>query len=116
MAGSAWLNLVSQHRQQTQALSPHQARAQFLGKSPGLGERVMGGLLRRGSWTVDMEAPFSLYKGIFGASQAELPQENTLLKFSPWHHLGYGWPWAERAGNWGELLGVGGEEGGETGG
>ncbi|KAF6299170.1 myosin XVA [Rhinolophus ferrumequinum] len=31
MAGSAWLNLVSQHRQQTQALSPHQARAQFLG-------------------------------------------------------------------------------------
>lgn len=32
-AGSAWLNLVSQHRQQTQALSPHQARAQFLGKS-----------------------------------------------------------------------------------
>ncbi|XP_037348196.1 unconventional myosin-XV [Talpa occidentalis] len=30
-AGSAWLNLVSQHRQQTQALSPHQARAQFLG-------------------------------------------------------------------------------------
>ncbi|KAM8818946.1 unconventional myosin-XV [Rhynchonycteris naso] len=31
MSGSAWLNLVSQHRQQTQALSPHQARAQFLG-------------------------------------------------------------------------------------
>ncbi|XP_073090813.1 unconventional myosin-XV [Manis javanica] len=31
MAGSAWLNLVSQDRQQTQALSPHQARAQFLG-------------------------------------------------------------------------------------
>ncbi|XP_014645274.1 PREDICTED: unconventional myosin-XV [Ceratotherium simum simum] len=31
LAGSAWLNLVSQHRQQTQALSPHQARAQFLG-------------------------------------------------------------------------------------
>ncbi|XP_077019523.1 unconventional myosin-XV [Tamandua tetradactyla] len=31
MAGSAWLSLVSQHRQQTQALSPHQARAQFLG-------------------------------------------------------------------------------------
>ncbi|GAB5580595.1 unconventional myosin-XV [Prionailurus iriomotensis] len=31
MAGSAWLNLVGQHRQQTQALSPHQARAQFLG-------------------------------------------------------------------------------------
>uniref|UniRef100_A0A9L0R8A2 Myosin XVA n=1 Tax=Equus caballus TaxID=9796 RepID=A0A9L0R8A2_HORSE len=30
-AGSAWLNLVSQHRQQTQALSPHQARTQFLG-------------------------------------------------------------------------------------
>uniref|UniRef100_A0A8C5Z8N5 Unconventional myosin-XV n=1 Tax=Marmota marmota marmota TaxID=9994 RepID=A0A8C5Z8N5_MARMA len=30
-AGSAWLNLVSQHRPQTQALSPHQARAQFLG-------------------------------------------------------------------------------------
>ncbi|XP_032034078.1 unconventional myosin-XV [Hylobates moloch] len=30
-AGSTWLNLVSQHRQQTQALSPHQARAQFLG-------------------------------------------------------------------------------------
>uniref|UniRef100_A0A2R8ZV14 MyTH4 domain-containing protein n=1 Tax=Pan paniscus TaxID=9597 RepID=A0A2R8ZV14_PANPA len=29
-AGSTWLNLVSQHRQQTQALSPHQARAQFL--------------------------------------------------------------------------------------
>ncbi|XP_037664148.1 LOW QUALITY PROTEIN: unconventional myosin-XV [Choloepus didactylus] len=31
MAGSAWLGLVSQHRQQTQVLSPHQARAQFLG-------------------------------------------------------------------------------------
>ncbi|XP_040830480.1 unconventional myosin-XV [Ochotona curzoniae] len=30
-AGSAWLNLISQHRQQMQALSPHQARAQFLG-------------------------------------------------------------------------------------
>ncbi|XP_058139334.1 LOW QUALITY PROTEIN: unconventional myosin-XV [Dasypus novemcinctus] len=30
-AGSAWLSLISQHRQQTQALSPHQARAQFLG-------------------------------------------------------------------------------------
>lgn len=30
-AGDTWLNLVSQHRQQTQALSPHQARAQFLG-------------------------------------------------------------------------------------
>ncbi|ELV14015.1 Myosin-XV [Tupaia chinensis] len=30
-AGSAWLHLVGQHRQQTQALSPHQARAQFLG-------------------------------------------------------------------------------------
>ncbi|XP_023369828.1 unconventional myosin-XV [Otolemur garnettii] len=30
-AGSTWLNLVSGHRQQTQALSPHQARAQFLG-------------------------------------------------------------------------------------
>lgn len=33
MAGSAWLSLLGQHRQQTQALSPHQARAQFLGKS-----------------------------------------------------------------------------------
>ncbi|XP_063098230.1 unconventional myosin-XV [Cavia porcellus] len=31
MAGSAWLNLIGQHRQQMQALSPHQARAQFLG-------------------------------------------------------------------------------------
>uniref|UniRef100_A0A452R4V5 Unconventional myosin-XV n=1 Tax=Ursus americanus TaxID=9643 RepID=A0A452R4V5_URSAM len=31
MAGSAWLSLLGQHRQQTQALSPHQARAQFLG-------------------------------------------------------------------------------------
>ncbi|XP_007939649.1 unconventional myosin-XV [Orycteropus afer afer] len=30
-AGSTWLSLVSQHWQQTQALSPHQARAQFLG-------------------------------------------------------------------------------------
>lgn len=65
MAGSAWLNLVSQHRQQTQALSPHQARAQFLGKSRRLGEIVMGGLLRRGYWMVGMEAPFSLYKGIW---------------------------------------------------
>lgn len=35
MAGSAWLNLIGQHRQQMQALSPHQARAQFLGKSLG---------------------------------------------------------------------------------
>lgn len=48
MAGSAWLNLVSQHRQQTQALSPHQARAQFLGKSPGLGEIIMGGFAEEG--------------------------------------------------------------------
>uniref|UniRef100_M3XLT0 Unconventional myosin-XV n=1 Tax=Mustela putorius furo TaxID=9669 RepID=M3XLT0_MUSPF len=31
LAGSAWLGLLGQHRQQTQALSPHQARAQFLG-------------------------------------------------------------------------------------
>ncbi|KAB1266472.1 Unconventional myosin-XV [Camelus dromedarius] len=30
-AGSTWQSLVSQYRQQTQALSPHQARAQFLG-------------------------------------------------------------------------------------
>ncbi|XP_030742377.1 unconventional myosin-XV [Echinops telfairi] len=30
-AGSAWLSLINQHWQQTQALSPHQARAQFLG-------------------------------------------------------------------------------------
>ncbi|EGW01271.1 Myosin-XV [Cricetulus griseus] len=30
-ASDTWLNLVSQHRQQTQALSPHPARAQFLG-------------------------------------------------------------------------------------
>ncbi|XP_057571619.1 LOW QUALITY PROTEIN: unconventional myosin-XV [Hippopotamus amphibius kiboko] len=30
-AGAAWLSLLGQHRQQTQALSPHQARAQFLG-------------------------------------------------------------------------------------
>nr|XP_003420708.1 unconventional myosin-XV [Loxodonta africana] len=30
-AGSTWLSLISQHWQQTQALSPHQARAQFLG-------------------------------------------------------------------------------------
>ncbi|XP_012520442.1 PREDICTED: unconventional myosin-XV [Propithecus coquereli] len=30
-ASSTWLDLVSRHRQQTQALSPHQARAQFLG-------------------------------------------------------------------------------------
>uniref|UniRef100_A0A8D0PLR1 Unconventional myosin-XV n=1 Tax=Sus scrofa TaxID=9823 RepID=A0A8D0PLR1_PIG len=30
VAGASWLDLVSQHRQQTQALSPHQARAQFL--------------------------------------------------------------------------------------
>lgn len=37
VAGSAWLGLLGQHRQQTQALSPHQARAQFLGKSLGLG-------------------------------------------------------------------------------
>lgn len=37
LAGSAWLGLLGQHRQQTQALSPHQARAQFLGKSLQLG-------------------------------------------------------------------------------
>lgn len=48
MAGSAWLNLVSQHRQQTQALSPHQARAQFLGKSLGLGEVSLGGFAEEG--------------------------------------------------------------------
>ncbi|KAM9693550.1 unconventional myosin-XV [Trichechus inunguis] len=30
-ASSTWLSLISQHWQQTQALSPHQARAQFLG-------------------------------------------------------------------------------------
>lgn len=47
MAGSAWLNLVSQDRQQTQALSPHQARAQFLGKNPGLGEITTGGFAEK---------------------------------------------------------------------
>ncbi|XP_038618715.1 unconventional myosin-XV [Tachyglossus aculeatus] len=31
MKGQAWLNLVIQHMQQIQALSPHHARAQFLG-------------------------------------------------------------------------------------
>ncbi|XP_027730437.1 unconventional myosin-XV [Vombatus ursinus] len=31
LKGQAWLNLVIQHMQQIQALSPHQARAQFLG-------------------------------------------------------------------------------------
>ncbi|KAI4533391.1 hypothetical protein MG293_016410 [Ovis ammon polii] len=30
-ASSTWLHLLGQHRQQMQALSPHQARAQFLG-------------------------------------------------------------------------------------
>ncbi|XFG10788.1 hypothetical protein AB1E19_014412 [Capra hircus] len=30
-ANSTWLHLLGQHRQQMQALSPHQARAQFLG-------------------------------------------------------------------------------------
>uniref|UniRef100_K7EG60 FERM central domain-containing protein n=1 Tax=Ornithorhynchus anatinus TaxID=9258 RepID=K7EG60_ORNAN len=34
MKGQAWLNLVIQHMQQIQALSPHHARAQFLGKKP----------------------------------------------------------------------------------
>lgn len=48
MASSAWLNLVSQHRQQTQALSPHQARAQFLGKSQGLGEIIIGDCAEEG--------------------------------------------------------------------
>lgn len=61
-----------------------------------------------------MEKLFSLHKGTFGVSQAELPRENTFLKFSPRHHLGSGWPWAERAGNWGELLQVIREEGAET--
>lgn len=28
-----WLNMVTQHMQQVQALSPHQARAQFLGRT-----------------------------------------------------------------------------------
>uniref|UniRef100_A0A452TFE3 MyTH4 domain-containing protein n=1 Tax=Ursus maritimus TaxID=29073 RepID=A0A452TFE3_URSMA len=37
MAGSAWLSLLGQHRQQTQALSPHQARAQFLELQQGHG-------------------------------------------------------------------------------
>lgn len=41
-AGATWLSLVSQHRQQTQALSPHQARAQFLGKSAGWGRSSWG--------------------------------------------------------------------------
>ncbi|XP_006901266.1 PREDICTED: unconventional myosin-XV [Elephantulus edwardii] len=31
IASSSWLRLINQHWQQTQALSPHQARAQFLG-------------------------------------------------------------------------------------
>lgn len=79
-AGSAWLNLVSQHRQQTQALSPHQARTQFLGKSPTRGEN-RGGFAQEGSRSAGMEALFSLHKGIFSASQAEhQPGENTFLK------------------------------------
>lgn len=44
-ASDTWLNLVSQHRQQTQALSPHQARAQFLGESWEDGWKHGGGEL-----------------------------------------------------------------------
>lgn len=29
-----WLNMTTQHMQQIQPLNPHQARAQFLGKTP----------------------------------------------------------------------------------
>ena len=95
MAGSAWLNLVGQHRQQTQALSPHQARAQFLGKSLGPGEIITGCSADEGARRVGTEAPFSSHQGIFGASQAErLPGQNTFLKLPSRQHLGSGWPWA----------------------
>ena len=47
-ASSTWLRLLGQHRQQVQALSPHQARAQFLGeKELGWGGSL-GGLAEEG--------------------------------------------------------------------
>ena len=81
VAGASWLDLVSQHRQQMQALSPHQARAQFLGKKDAnpTGERSRG---------VGMQAPFAGTK----VSVVLLP------KFSPWPHPGSG---GRRAG-WGD--------------
>lgn len=43
VAASAWPSLLGQHRQQMQALSPHQARAQFLGeKESGLRREPWG--------------------------------------------------------------------------
>lgn len=58
MAGSAWLNLLGQHRQQTQALSPHQARAQFLGECLGLGEIIVGHSTKGGVLEGGVEALF----------------------------------------------------------
>lgn len=70
MAGSAWLNLIGQHRQQMQALNPHQARAQFLGKNWGqdawLG-RSSWGTLWREVLEDEVEVSFSLHEGILAA-------------------------------------------------
>lgn len=37
LSAPSWLHMVTQHMQQAQALSAHQARAQFLGEGYGTG-------------------------------------------------------------------------------
>lgn len=96
--GSTWLNLVSQHRQQTQALSPHQARAQFLGKSCRGGEVIIGGFAEEGghgAWI--WRHLFLCTKAFFSAGQAEhLPGENMSLQCLWRCHLGSKWPWQRK--------------------
>lgn len=46
LKAQSWLHMVTQHMQQAQALSAHQARAQFLGEraQDGHGEVVLPGM------------------------------------------------------------------------
>lgn len=48
LKAQSWLHMVTQHMQQAQALSAHQARAQFLGEQAqdGHGEVVLLGMQR----------------------------------------------------------------------
>lgn len=43
LKAQSWVQMVTQHMQQAQALSAHQARAQFLGEWAGDGEVMVTG-------------------------------------------------------------------------
>lgn len=57
LSAPSWLHMVTQHMQQAQALSAHQARAQFLGEGYGTGQ---GWAKEVSSWAVQ-ETPSSIH-------------------------------------------------------